>query len=405
MNVLMISPGYPPEMPFFTRGLAQIGARVIGVGDAPESSLPAMVRESLAYYLHVKSFGDEAAIVGQVRELARRIRIDRVESLWEPTMILGAKIRAALELPGMTVEETVPFRDKEIMKQVLDAAAIRTPKHARCTTVAECRAAAERIGFPIIVKPIAGAGSADTYRLHGWQEFEATAPHLRHVPEVSVEEFVDGEEYTFDTVCAGGRVLFYNICWYRPRPLVSKSLEWVSPTTVALRNPDAPELEGGRRMGAAVLRAMNFRDGFTHMEWYRKPDGEVVFGEIGCRPPGARTVDVMNFASDIDLFRGWAEAVCHGTLSQSIERKYNACSIFKRARGTGRIQRIEGLGRLMSEYGEHVCVVDLLPLGAPRRDWKQTLLSDGMLVLRHPDLDSLIDIANRFGTDLQMYAG
>jgi hypothetical protein len=154
-----------------------------------------------------------------------------------------------------------------------------------------------------------------------------------------------------------------------------------------------------------VLKAMNFRDGFTHMEWYRKADGEVVFGEIGCRPPGARTVDVMNFASDLDLFKGWAEAVCHGTFSQPIHRKYNACSIFKRAQGQGRIQRIEGLGRLMAEYGEHVCVVDLLPLGAPRRDWHATLISDGMLILRHPDLDSLVEMAGRFGTDLQLYAG
>ena len=65
----------------------------------------------------------------------------------------------------MTVAETVPFRDKERMKQVLDAAGIRTPRHARTTTVAGVWAAVERIGYPIIVKPIAGAGSADTYRV------------------------------------------------------------------------------------------------------------------------------------------------------------------------------------------------------------------------------------------------
>ena len=405
MNVLMISPGYPPEMPFFTRGLAAVGARVIGLGDQPESSLQPPVRSALAHYVQVRSFADEQAIVAQVRELAKNVRIDRVECLWEPVMVLAARIREALGIAGMTVAETVPFRDKEIMKQVLDAAGIRTPKHFKCTTVAACREAVERIGFPIIIKPIAGAGSADTYRLHDWQEFEAAAPRLRHVDEVSVEEFVDAEEYTFDTVCANGEILFYNICWYRPRPLVSKQLEWVSPTTIALRNPDAPELAGGREMGRAVLKAMNFRDGFTHMEWYRKADGEVVFGEIGGRPPGARTVDVMNFACDIDLFHGWAEAVCHGSLSQRIERKYNACSMFKRARGRGRIQRIEGLGPLMAEFGEHVRVVDLLPLGAPRRDWQATLISDGMLILRHPDLDALLEIANRFGTDLQLYAG
>src|SRR3712207_8441476 len=38
-------------------------------------------------------------------------------------------------------------------------------------------------------------------------ELADVLPLLRHVPEVSVEEFVDGEEFTYDTVCAGGEVL------------------------------------------------------------------------------------------------------------------------------------------------------------------------------------------------------
>lgn len=158
-------------------------------------------------------------------------------------------------------------------------------------------------------------------------------------------------------------------------------------------------------MGEAVLRAMNFRDGFTHMEWYRKADGEVVFGEIAARPAGGRTVDVMNFSCDIDLFRGWAEAVCLGRISQPIERKYNASSIFKRAQGKGRIRRIEGLGKLLSEYGPHIPVVDLLPIGAPRRDWQQTLISDGMVIVRHPDFATAVEISDRVATDLQLIAG
>ena len=222
--------------------------------------------------------------------------------------------------------------------------------------------------------------------------------------EVSVEEFIDGEEFTFDTVCGAGQVLHYNICAYRPRPLISRTLLWVSPQTVALRDPDVPYLEGGRRMGFDVLQAMNFHAGFTHMEWYRKPDGEVVFGEIACRPPGARTVDIMNYANDIDLFVGWAEAVCHGQLSQPIERRYNAASIFKRAQGHGRIRHIDGLSRLMAEYGEYIVCVDLLPLGAPRRDWLQTLISDGMVIARHPDLGALLEITSHICTDLQLYA-
>jgi biotin carboxylase len=404
MNVLMISPGFPAEMPFFTRGLADAGANVIGCGDQPEGAIPERAREALSAYIQVPSFGDEKGAIAEVLRAASRMRVDRVESLWEPVMILAARLREVLGLPGMTVGETLPFRDKEIMKQVLDAAGIRTPQHARCASSRECREAAERIGYPLIVKPIAGAGSADTWRVNDAADLEKILGLVRHVPQVSVEEFVEGDEFTFDTICAGGEILFHNVCWYNPRPLVARQHEWISPQTIAMRNPDAPELAAGGRMGRAVLKAMGFRDGFTHMEWYRKADGEVVFGEIGARPPGARTVDIMNFANDIDLFRGWAEAVCHGRLTQTISRRYNAASIFKRASGQGRIRRIEGLGPLLAEFGEHIVNVDLLPVGAPRRDWKKVLISDGMVIVRHPDLAITREIANRVCTDLQLHA-
>jgi formate-dependent phosphoribosylglycinamide formyltransferase (GAR transformylase) len=404
MNVLMISPGYPAEMAFFTRGLAAAGASVIGLGDQPADGVPAIARDALAHYIGVGSLAAEDSVAGVVRELARQVRIDRVECLWEPYMILAARLREELDLPGLTVAQTVPFRDKERMKQLLDAAGLRTPRHEATGTVAGVWAAAERIGFPLIVKPIDGAGSADTYRVDSVAELDAILPMLRHVPQVSVEEFVDGEEFTYDTICADGRVLFENICWYRPRPLITKMHEWVSPTTMALRDLDVPDLRGGKALGAAVLTALGFRDGFTHMEWYRKADGEVVFGEIGARPPGARTVDVMNYATDADLFSAWAEAVTLGRISRPIERRYNAASIFKRARGAGRITRYEGLDRLLAEYGEHVAALDLLPVGAPRRDWRATTISDGLVIIRHRELSKAMEMAERFAAELHLFA-
>jgi len=405
VRVLMISPGFPAEMPFFTRGLARAGASVIGVGDQHVSALPDMARHHLADYWQIGSFADEAGAVVQVLDRARRVRVDHVESLWEPTMLLAARLREALGLPGLSVDQTIPFRDKERMKRLLDGAGLRTPHHYSASTVAGVREAAARIGYPLIVKPIAGAGSANTHRVENAAQLEEVLPQLRHIAEVSVEEFIEAEEFTYDTICAHGDVLFENICWYRPRPLVTRLLEWVSPQTVVLRDPGVAHLAGGRAMGAAVLRALGFRDGFTHMEWYRRADGEVVFGEIGARPPGARTVDVMNFSSDSDLFTRWAEAVMRGAFAEPVERRYNAASIFKRAQGQGRIRHIEGLSRLMSDYGEHVVALDLLPLGAPRRDWRQTLIADGMVIVRHPDLTQTLEIADRFATELQIYAG
>ncbi len=405
MNVLMISPGYPAEMAFFTRGLAAAGASVIGVGDQPVASVPAIARDALAHYIPVASLAAGEAVAATVRELARRVRIDRVECLWEPYMMLAARLRQELGLPGLTMAETVPFRDKERMKQLIDAAGLRTPGHEATETVAGVWAAAERLGFPLIVKPIAGAGSADTYRADSAAELDAILPMLRHVPRVSVEEFVDAEEFTYDTICADGRVLFENICWYLPRPLLTKLHERISPIQVALRDLDAPDLKDGRALGAAVQQVLGFRDGFTHMEWYRAADGEVFFGEIAARPPGARMVDVMNFATDADLFSAWAQAVTCGRISQPIERRYNAASIFKRAEGAGRISHYQGLDHLLAEYGEHVAAVELLPVGAPRRDWRAVSISDGMVIVRHGELSKTIEMAERFASDLHLYAG
>ena len=400
----MISPGYPAEMAFFTRGLARAGAGVIGLGDQSADALPGAARDALTHYIHVGSLTADDHVAAVVRELARHTPVDAVECLWEPYMLLAARLREELGLPGLTVAQTVPFRDKERMKQLLDAAGLRTPWHTQARTVADVWAAAERVGYPLIVKPVDGAGSADTYRVEEAAELDSVLPMIRHVPVVSVEEFVDGEEFTYDTICANGQVLFENICQYHPRPLVTKMHEWISPVTLALRDLDDPGLRAGRELGVNVIAALGFRDGFTHMEWYRKADGEVVFGEIGARPPGARTVDVMNYATDADLFTAWAQAVTQGRILEPVTRNYNAASIFKRASGAGRIVDVTGLEGLLAEYGDHVVAVDLLPVGAPRRDWRATLIGDGMVIVRHPDLSQTLEMARRFAADLRLHA-
>ena len=91
--------------------------------------LPPEARAALAHYEHV-SLADEDAVLAALQGLSRHARIDQVECLWEPYMVLAARIREELGLPGMTVAQTLPFRDKELMKQVLDDAGIRTPRHA-----------------------------------------------------------------------------------------------------------------------------------------------------------------------------------------------------------------------------------------------------------------------------------
>ena len=391
-------------MPEFTRGLADCGAAVIGVGDSPAGSLPESVRRTLTAYVRVRSLWRTDEVIAEIRRQLSGRALDRVECLWEPAVLLAAELREHFGVPGQRVSEARRFRDKEAMKNALDEAGIRTPRHVAADSVAGCWDAAEQIGFPLILKPIAGAGSADTYRIDSADELRGVLPRLRHVPVVSVEEFVEGEEYTFDTITSGGEILYYNIAHYRPRPLIARSNEWISPQVIALREVESQHLADGVRMGHEVIAALKFDTGFTHMEWYRKRDGEVVFGEIGARPPGAHQVDQMKYACDFDVYRTWGETITANGCGADIERRYNVATIYKRARGVGRITRIEGLDSLQQRFGQHVVSNTLLQPGTPRRDWRKTLVSDGFIMLRHPDLDETLRMADAVGAELELFA-
>jgi formate-dependent phosphoribosylglycinamide formyltransferase (GAR transformylase) len=404
MKVVFLAPSYPPEMQQYTRGLAEVGATVYGVGDQPVGALPAQVKQHLSDYLQVPRLLDDDDVVERVHAWMRGREVDRVLANWEVMVLSAARLRERFGVPGMSVDAVRGFRDKQLMKERVAAAGLRVPKAIRVRTATDARAGAAELGYPLVLKPISGAGSADTYRVDDDRELEAALGRMQHVDEASLEEFIEGEEFTFDTVCIGGVPAFSNVAQYLPKPLIARSNEWISPVIVTVRDLAQPALAGGLALGEGVLSALGMGDGFTHMEWFRTPRGEVVFGEIGCRPGGAHLVDQMNYTCDIDLFREWARAVCWGTFEAPTARKYNAAIIFKRAKGQGRITRVTGLAEFLRAHGEHVVEQRLLPVGAHRRNWKQTLVSDGYILLRHPDWATACELADQVATEVTLYA-
>jgi hypothetical protein len=222
---------------------------------------------------------------------------------------------------------------------------------------------------------------------------------------VSVEEYVEGEERTYDTICIQGGPVYENVAQYLPKPIEARSNEWISPVIITVRDLEQPVIRPGLELGRAVLKALKMDDGFTHMEWFFTEDGEAVFGEIGARPGGAHLVDQMNYTSDVDLFVEWARAVCFHRFKAPEERRYNCAITFKRARGQGRIRSIEGLDGFRRTAGRWLVEERLLPIGTPRRNWRHTLVSDGYLMLRHPEWDEAKRLAFLAATDVAMYAG
>ena len=408
LDVLLISPSFPTDNGHFTKALhAMPGVRVLGVGDQPAAAMEPEVRGAIDALHVVPDLWDERSTIESTRAWLAGLGIsslDRVECLWEPGVVLAARMREAFGAPGLGVEQAKAFRDKELMKSRLDAAGVRTPHHYRASTSEEVERAIERIGFPVIVKPIDGAGSADTHVLRSTDDLAGVLGAVKHVPEVSVEEFIEGDEFTYDAILAGGETLFENVAWYRPKPLVARQNPWISPQAVCLSDITQPEIAPGVDLGRRALRALGLETGMAHMEWFRSSKtGEAIFGEVGARAPGGRLSHGMNYSCDGDVFRLWAEAITAGRTEQSMEKRFNAALVFKRAVGPGNtITSIEGLDRILAEHGEHIPVVDLVPVGAARKDWTQVVTGDGWIVARHMDLSETLSLADRLASDVRL---
>jgi hypothetical protein len=402
---MFLSPSYPEEMLDFTRGLAEVGAKVYGVGEMPAQALPGKVKPHLHDYLQLQGMMNEERALGPLVDAARRIGADRIETLWEPLVLLAAAAREAVGLPGMDRNTALGFRDKPIMKERLArAGGIRVPRFGRADTVEGVLQAARTIGYPVVLKPVAGAGTADTWRVNDEDEAKAKLATMGHVAEVSIEEFISGTEFTYDVVAIEGKPVFESVTQYHPPPLQGRTLQWISPAQITLRDPTIPALEVGIALGHQVLDALDMGTGFAHMEWFKTNKGEAVFSEIACRSGGGKLMDAINYANDIDIYREWARAVCWHAFDAVPQRKYHVCSVFKRAQGQGRITRIEGLDRVRQRCGRGLVVEDLLPVGTPRRNWKATLLGDGYVMMRSVDYRDVCEMRDVAVNALRLYA-
>jgi len=221
--------------------------------------------------------------------------------------------------------------------------------------------------------------------------------------QASLESFITGEESTYDCVMLDGAPVFESVSRYLPNLLEARRNAWISPVTLTWRDPQVASPEGVG-LGRATLAALGAHTGFFHLEWFRKPDGTVLFGEVAGRAPGAGMVDLMNYANDIDLYRGWAEATVHGRFLEHVARRYHVAMVVKRAEGEGHIRTVEGLDHFVSRHAGAILRAHAPRPGAPKQDPTRSFLADAHVIARHPELDPLMAMIDEVRSNVRVYA-
>ncbi|MCG8459927.1 MAG: ATP-grasp domain-containing protein, partial [Holophagales bacterium] len=285
MHVIFVEPCFPNNQRQFVRALKEVGAAVTGVGELPEDALPGEIRGWLTHYEQVASVVHEPSMLEAVKKIQRLAWVDRLEATVEAHIMAAARVREARGIPGISVETSHLCRDKPAMKEALRKAGIPCAQSTGTDDPEEVREFVAAIGYPVILKPRDAAGAAGTYRCNDDDELEQAMAEIGvgRGPSVAVEEFIEGHEGFFDTICIGGKIAHHFITHYYPGVLEAMRTRWISPQFIATNRVEADSYDEVRIMGKKVIQALGIGTSATHMEWFFGPKG-LKFSEIGCRP-------------------------------------------------------------------------------------------------------------------------
>jgi hypothetical protein len=342
VNVLFVSPHFPPQYVHFCAALRAEGARVLGLGDVPWASLPAALQPALDDYAHVPDLDDAGAAEQTARSLvARHGTVDRVDSLNEHWLPLEARLREALGAWGPRSKEVAGWRSKTAQREALRNAGVACTEGVPVRDAASVRSFVARHGLPVVIKPDIGVGAARTFRVSTDEELERALQEP--LAGFVVERWEAGALTSYDgLVDREGRIVF-ELSHVFSGGVMEVVNERRTPWYYTRR--DLPESLA--RAGRQAVAALGLRERFFHVELFEQASGVRVL-EVNVRPPGGFTTDLMNWACDTDVYRLWARALTGADLAGfAYERRWHAAHVGRRRETRYRLDH----GQLVAELG------------------------------------------------------
>ena len=401
-NVVFVAPFFlPTTLRFVDAAASTRGVRLGLISQDPAENLPDELRGKLAAHARVRDAVDPDTIQdGLVRIGGELGSVDRLLGTLEELQVPLGELRDRLGIPGMGAAGGRNFRDKSRMKDVLREAGLPCARHVLAGSLENAEGFAAEVGFPLVVKPPAGSGARGTFRVETTDQLRASL--AMHRPSTDrptlVEEFVTGEEHSFDSISVGGRIVWHSINHYFPSPLEVLREPWIQWCVLLPREVDSPRYEEIRRVAGDALAALGMGTGLSHMEWFGRADGSVAISEVGARPPGAQFTTLISWAHDFDLYAAWARLMILGEFEPR-PRPYAAGAVYLRGQGRGRVARVHGLEELRRELGPLVVEAELPRPGQPPSG---TYEGEGYIIVRHPETSVVEDALRRIVTGIRV---
>lgn len=196
-------------------------------------------------------------------------------------------------------ENACIVHSKDRFRKMTRSLGIKTPRSEVCETAADVKAACEKLGFPIVVKPVDLTGGKGVVVCEDTEQavnsFEAAAKVTR-ADHVILEEFIRGKSYGTSVLLKGNKAVcsvFGNELYYLNKYLVSGACT-AADLTENCRNRLLRDIE-------KISLHMGFSDGLFHTQFIVDKEGEPVMIDPCRRSPGDLYIKFAEYVTGEDF--------------------------------------------------------------------------------------------------------
>ena len=361
-NFVFISPNFPTNYWKFCAELKNNGLRVLGIGDCPYDQLLPELQQSLHEYYKVNSQENYDEVFRAVAFFTYKYgKIDWLESNNEYWLERDAKLRTEFNITsGFKTEDIEKVKLKSAMKKYYAKAGIPTARYHLVDNFENSCAFANKVGYPVVVKPDNGVGASHTYRLKNDDElryFFATKDDTSYI----MEEMVKGYVCTYDGIVgAEGQILFEagNVT---PLSLMDVVNDSGDSLYYIVKELPASVVEAGKK----TVEAFGVKSRFFHLEFFTLTEdqeglgkaGDIIGLEVNMRPSGGYTPDMYNFAHETDVYKIWADMIAFDYSTKPLGQ-HHYCAYIGRRDGKNYAMDHDAI---MAKYGSYMKMQGRVP--------------------------------------------
>lgn len=363
MNFIFISPNFPKTYYLFCSALKNNGVRTLGIGEESLDALSVNCQNALDDYYQVASLEDYSEVFRAVAYFSFKYgKIDWLESNNEYWLIQDAKLRTDFNIKtGVQVHEVNAYKYKSEMKDYYKRANVKTARFSLVTTLENAKKFIAEVKYPVIVKPNNGVGASTTYRLSNNRELLSFFENLP-ARQFIMEEYIEGEILSYDGICDNHSNIIYETAHRFPTPIMDIVNEKKEITYYSLKQIP-PSL---KEIGQRVIKEFNVKSRFFHCEYFKLlhdkeglgKKGDLIGLEVNMRPPGGYTPDMMNFASDIDVYQIWANMVCYNEGRFDTSHRPYICVYYGRR---DNIKHKYTASQIITKFNKSICMCERMP--------------------------------------------